>query len=180
MPGKSLAQLAAEAERVPPPIRRGGNAKPVYSKLFDRKAFDYALLGATNAQIGELIGVAETTIDAWMVEKPTFARAVRRARIDANVRVVKSLYAAATGYSHRETKLNVIGGKLKKTDVTKHYPPSVNAAALVLANRDPTRWKDKRTVEHEGTINLAALVDSSFGDLAKPVEATLIEPEEEE
>lgn len=176
MPGKSRARLEYEASKNAPPVQR---SNAVYSKLFDLKAHDYALLGASNAEIAELLDVNPSSVDAWMVEQPTFKRAVNRARVGANVRVVKSLYRAANGYRHRETKLNVIGGKLIKTDITKAYPPSVQAAAMVLTNRASKHWRDVKNVEHTGQISLAALVSSSFGEDAKAIEAQPVEPEED-
>jgi hypothetical protein len=51
---------------------------------------------------------------------------------------------------------------------------------LILANRVGKHWKDAKTVEHSGSISLAALVDQSYGDRAKVVEATPVEPDDGE
>jgi hypothetical protein len=168
MGGKSLArQQAEEMEEA-----EGRAARSAYNPGFNRRATDYCLLGATNEELAAFFNVHLSSVEQWLVEIPSFARAVSRGREVANVRVVKALHAAATGYKHDEVKLNVVKGKLRKTVVTKHYPPSVNAAALILMNRDSKRWKDTKTVEHSGRIDLAALVTGSMGDGAKVIEGT--------
>lgn len=145
-------------------------AKPVFHKGICKRVTDYALLGASNAEIADLIGIHINTFDAWAREYPSFALAIRRGREDAVVRVVKSAHRAANGYSHPETKLNVVDGKLEKTVVTKHYPPNVAAIGLILTNRASAHWKDTKTVEHSGRIDLSALVRGSMGDEAKVIE----------
>lgn len=180
MPGKSRVQQAIEAEEVPPLCQRLGIDPTKYSKALDRRCHDYALLGASDEEIADMMGIHRETFVQWAIEKPSLAKALARARFDAPVRIVKSLHRAANGYKHRETKLNVVGGKVEKTVVSKAYPPNVQAATLILANRMGKHWKDSKTVEHSGSISLAALVDQSYGDKAKRVEATVVEPEEDE
>lgn len=164
-----------ELEEVAPLCQRLGIDPSKYSKAFDRRCHDYALLGASDEEIAELLGVHRETFVTWTVEQPSLARALARARVDAPARVVKSLHRAANGFSHKETRLNVVGGKLKTTEVTKRYAPNVAAAQFILANRASKHWKDTKVVEHSGRIDLAALVHGSLGDDAKPVQAQVIE-----
>lgn len=180
MPGKSRALQRLEAEELLASPDASDPTGPRYYKILDRRAADYALLGATNDEIADLLHINIATFEKWQREHASFAKAVRSGREDANARVVRSLHAAAVGYKHKETKLNVVDGKLKKTVVTKAYPPNVNAAALILTNRDPKRWRDAKTVQHTGQINLSALVESSLGDSAKPVEAQPLKDDAEE
>ena len=177
MPGKSKARQLVEQE-----IREAaqialGTLQSRYFKAFDRRAHGYALLGCSNEEIAELLGIDRDTFAKWTVEYPSLAKAIHSARFDANVKVVDALHRAARGFKHRETKLNVVGGRLEKTTITKAYPPNVHAATLILANRMGKHWKDAKTVEHSGAISLAALVDQSYGDKAKPVEAQVIDAE---
>src|SRR4029453_16234954 len=102
---------------------------------FDRRATDYCMLGATNEELAKLFSVSVHAIQKWLVERPSFARAVHKGRIEANARVARSLYKAAVGYKHSEIKLNVVNGELEKTVITRRYPPNVNAAALILIYR---------------------------------------------
>ena len=179
MGGKSLARQAAEQEAREAVQVALGTIQSRYVRAFDRRAHGYALLGHTNEEIAELIGVDPSTFDRWLVEHATLAKAVHKARYDDNLRVVKALHSAARGYKHRETKLNVVDGKLEKTEITKHYPPSVQAATLILANRAGSQWKDTKTVNHTGRVDLAALVRGSMGDDAKVIEAQPVTPEDE-
>lgn len=175
MPGKSkVRQLAEQDIREAVSIAVSG-VQGRYIKAFDRRAHGYALLGHTNDEIAELLGIGSSTFDTWIVENPSLKAALAKARYDDNVAVVKALHRAARGYKHRETKLNVVDGALIKTEITKAYPPNVNASMVILANRAGGQWKDKRTVEHSGQVNLAHLVESSLGDLAKPVDAKILE-----
>ena len=180
MGGKSRVQQAIEAEEIPPVCQRLGIDPSKYSKALDRRCHDYALLGASDEEIADMMGIHRETFVQWAIEKPSLAKALARARFDAPARIVKSLHRAANGYKHQETKLNVVGGKLEKTEITKAYPPNVQAATLILANRVGKHWKDAKTVEHSGSISLAALVDQSYGDRAKVIEAAPVEASEDE
>ena len=94
-------------------------------------------------------------------------------------RVSKSLHAAATGYKHKETKLLVVDGQVQRHEVVKHYPPSVNAAALLLVNRDPKRWRDRKLADATVTLDLGELVREALArrdkEEAKAIEAEVIE-----
>jgi len=133
------------------------------------------MLGATNPELAAFFGVSLSSIERWMVEIPRFRKAIENGREVADMRVAKSMFAAAVGYKHRETKLNVVAGVLEKTEVTKHYPPNVNAGVLWLTNRQKAKWRDTKAVEHSGSVNLSHLVESSLGEQAKPVDAKVIE-----
>ena len=85
------------------------------------------------------------------------------------------MHRAARGFKHRETKVFQHDGVLQTLDVVKHYAPNVNASMMILSNRAGAQWRDKRVVEHGGTVNLSHLVESSLGELAKPVDAKVIE-----
>lgn len=175
MSGKSRArQVAEETIREAVSVAVNG-VQGRYIKAFDRRAHGYALLGHTNDEIAELLDIPSRTFDDWLVANPSLRAAIHRARYTDNIAVVKALHRAARGYKHRETKLNVVDGELIKTNVTKAYPPNVNASMVILANRAGAQWKDKRTVEHSGSVNLSHLVESSLGELAKPVDAKVIE-----
>lgn len=170
MSGKSIARQTREAELDEAARISGLATEGKYHAGFDRRAHDYALLGATDDEIAGFLEVSPASVSRWMVDHPTFRRAVQKARVDAPIRVVKSLHRAANGFRHRETKLHVVNGAIKKTDITKTYPPNVQAAALILTNRAGAHWKDAKQVEHSGTIGLAALIEASMGDKAKVIE----------
>lgn len=178
MGGKSrVRQLAEQDIREAVSIAVSG-VQGRYIKAFDRRANGYALLGHTNEEIAELLGVDASTFDRWIVENPSLALALRKARNDAYVGLVRSMHRAGNGYTLRDrrTKTNAKGEVIEIIDQKRHIPPNVNAAALILTNRQGDRWKDRKSVEHTGTVSLAALVEGLHagqpGDDAKVIEAT--------
>lgn len=172
MGGKSIARQTREAELDEAARVSGMATEGKYHAGFDRRAHDYALLGATDEEIAGFLEVSPASVSRWMVEQPSFRKAVKKARVDSLVRVVKSQHRAAVGYKHKETKVFQHEGKLQTIDVVKHYPPSTQAANLILMNRDAAHWKDTKTVNHTGRVDLAALVQGSMGDQAKVIEGS--------
>jgi len=168
MPGKSLAkQQAEQAAR-----DEGRDVRGAYHPGFDRRAADYCLLGATNTELGQLLGVAEKTIEQWLVERPSFARAVRRGRVEADARVARSMFAAAMGtkVKERRTRRDKSGAVVETIEVIKEHPPNVAAATLILTNRAGQHWKDKRASEVSVGLNLAALIEGLHGAGTKIIE----------
>src|SRR5262245_12098650 len=139
MPGKSVARRSVEQEQAqaiasilpPAQARKSGALINMIEGL--------ALAGRSEVDIAALLGIDESTLSRWKVETPAVKHALLRGRELAESHITRSLVAAAAGYSHRETKLLVVDGKVEKHAITKHYPPNVNAAALYLTNRHPER-----------------------------------------
>lgn len=180
MGGKSKARQIVESD-----IREAtqialGIAQGKYFKAFDRRANGYALLGHTDEEIAELLSVDRNTFARWKVEHPSLAQALNAARVDAPVAVVRALHQAARGFKHRETKLNVVDGEVIKTDITRRYAPSVQAAQLILTNRVGKHWKDTKSVEHSGRVDLAALISDLHGTQAKSMDPVTIEHDADE
>ncbi|MDX8127993.1 helix-turn-helix domain-containing protein [Methylomonas sp. OY6] len=119
---------------------------------FIDQAYNYCLLGATDAQLAGFFGVSEKTINTWKKQAPEFADSLKRGKTLADAQVANSLFHRATGYSHPETKVNIADGQVILTDVTKHHPPDTTAAIFWLKNRQPDKWRDK--VEVNGSLKL--------------------------
>lgn len=136
------------------------------------EAFSY--LGATNDEIAARLNVSISRFETWIVEKPRLRAALDKGREMGLSRVAKSMHRLATGYKHRETKLLVVNGEVQRHDVTKHYPPSVNAATLLLVNRDGKRWKDRKVADVGVTLDLGELVREAL-DRRQEREAKTIE-----
>lgn len=174
MPGKSKIRLEAERAVQEAASIAVGIATGRYIKAFDRRAHGYALLGHTDEEIADLLGIHRDTLLHWKSEHPSFAKALRSARTDAYVDVVRAVHRAAKGYRHRETKLHVIAGKVQKTEVARVYPPSMDAAKLLLSNRQGDRWR-ANTASDSGTLNLSLILErAGLGDDAKPVAAKVL------
>lgn len=176
MSGKSRARIAAEEEARSLVQEAMGTMQSRYVRAFDRRAHGYALVGYTNEEIADLIGVERNTFARWLVDHPSLAISIQKARVDDHVRVVRSVHRAANGFRHKETKLHVINNKVRKTDVTRVYPPSMDAARLLLTNRQGDRWKDKSGGDSGNTLNLSLILErAGLGEDAKPVAGELIE-----
>jgi len=159
MPGKSLARAILEEElREAAQIALGINQGKYY-KAFDRRAHGYALVGHTNEEIAELLGVSATTFDEWIAASESLRRALQKARHDDYVRVVRSAHRAANGFRAREDKLLVVGGKVERHVISKVYPPNMVATTLLLTNRQGERWKDKR-VGDASVVTAADLLEA--------------------
>jgi len=171
MPGKRKTLSAREALVVADAAETPGERwVTAYLKVCE----DYSYLGATNDEIAARLNVSQRTFDEWIAEKPALRRALDRGREVGLSRVARSMHRAATGYKHRETKLLVVNGKVQRHDVVKQYPPSVNAATLLLVNRDGKRWKDRKVADASVTLDLGELVREAL-DRRREREAKLIE-----
>jgi hypothetical protein len=62
--------------------------RPEYAEL----ARNYCLLGATEAELGPLLGVTDRTIRTWKGAHPEFAEAIAEGATHANAKVIGRLY----------------------------------------------------------------------------------------
>jgi len=129
------------------------------------------LLGLTDKQVAEIIGVTEQTINNWKAKDQRFFESIKESKLEADKRVVESLYKRAIGYKYDEityekSKTGGLGIKLEEGDITevKHTPTSktkivtkevvadITACIFWLKNRQPESWRDKREVQTSGKI----------------------------
>jgi hypothetical protein len=123
-----------------------------YKAEYVEQAHKFCLLGADNARLAQLFGVAVPTIDKWIKEKPDFSCAVKEGRDIADANVGKSLYQRALGYEHKEEKIFLHEGQPVVVETVKHYPPDTRAAEFWLKNRQRDKWREKQEIEHSGSI----------------------------
>ena len=112
----------------------------LYRREYDDQAHNHCLLGATNAGLAELFDVGHRTIDRWIAEVPSFAKAVRDGRAIADGRVARSLYERAVGYRQSVERVVVLRGEATKIDVTVQHPPDTHACIFWLRNRQRDMW----------------------------------------
>lgn len=132
----------------------GGGRPTDYKDSFVELAYNYCLLGATDAQLGDFFDVTEQTINDWKIKFEDFFLALKRGKSEADARVAQSLFHRATGYEHPDVDIKIYEGQIITTSLTKHYPPDTTAAIFWLKNRNPKQWRDKTDVEHSGMIKL--------------------------
>lgn len=114
------------------------------------------LLGLTDEQVADFLGVALQTLYLWREEHKSFLEATEDGKHNADAAVAESLYKRATGFERKEAVKIFApnfgeGGTGEPTyaPFTEYYPPDTNAASLWLRNRQPRLWRDKQ--EHELT-----------------------------
>jgi hypothetical protein len=113
--------------------------KPEYAEL----AHELALLGLTDKQIAEHIGISETVINEWKKNHPVFGVALKKGKVVADAKVAASLYERARGYAHPAVKIfNTPEGPVL-VDYVERYPPDTQAASLWLRNRQSALWRDR-------------------------------------
>lgn len=143
------------------PAKHPGGRPTLYRPEYARQAFQFCLLGATDARLAELFEVSEVTIGAWKKGNPEFLGAIRAGREQADAKVATSLYKRALGYDYEDSHVSAFQGDVTVTPIKKHVPADVAAASLWLRNRQPDRWRDKQQVEHSGALDLMALLDAA-------------------
>lgn len=136
-----------------------------YRDEFPAQAAKLCMLGATDAQLADFFEVSVATINLWKVQHPEFSESLKVPKKQADQRVEQSLYRRAMGYEHDETDIRVIGTKLVKTPIRKHYPPDTTAAIFWLKNRDPKNWRER--VEHTGADGkeIRVVVSQQYADV---------------
>lgn len=123
-----------------------------YRSEFAEQVYKLALLGATDAEMADILGVTEATFHAWKKTYPEFFESITRGKAVADANVAERLYQRAMGYEHDEDKIFQYEGEPVIVPTRKHYPPDTQAASLWLRNRQPGRWRDKQEIEHSGKV----------------------------
>lgn len=117
-----------------------------YRPEFCEQAKNYALLGATDDQMAAFFGVSRSNFAEWKNRYPGFGQALREGKDIADAKVAAALYHRAIGYSHPETDIRVISGRIVKTEIVKHYPPDTLAINSWLNNRQPALWRSRHEI----------------------------------
>lgn len=128
----------------------GAGRPALYDPKMDRKVFKMRLLGLSDNDIGDILGVSGMSINNWRKWHPTFAKAWERGGMFADAKVAYSLWRRANGWSHEATKIFNNRGVITKVPYTERYPPDTEAIELWLTNRQPDVWKKRRSQELTG------------------------------
>ena len=123
---------------------------PKYNAEAPAWALRLCRLGATDAQLADAFGVAESTISRWKIEHPEFQEALKKGKAFADAEVADALFRRATGYSHPAVKIFNDQGAPLVVDYVEHYPPDTTACIFWLKNRQPALWRDKVQQELSG------------------------------
>jgi hypothetical protein len=121
-----------------------------YKPEYDKQAYRFCLLGATDKDLADFFGVAESTINNWKIAHPSFLESIKSGKYEADMQIAESLHKRAKGYEIVETVLTKDG----PIDVEKHYPPDPTSMIFWLKNRQPKHWRDKQEVDQNVNHNL--------------------------
>jgi hypothetical protein len=128
----------------------GANGNVKFDRAICKRAKLLCLLGATDAQMAKIFGVAESTWNAWKLKHPEFAEALCEGKDEADAKVAASLYQRAIGYRHIDFKMFQHEGKVITKRFVKHYPPDTMAAMYWLNNRQRLNWAQRQEVTGAG------------------------------
>lgn len=137
-------------------------------------------LGATTAQLAMFFRVDMSTIDVWIQRNKSFQLARQRGGIEADMKVVDSLYKRAIGfhYNEEEKTYNPHTGKEFVTKRTRKYViPDTKAAIQWLKVRQREVWTLPELHLHGGKIEHLhrRLQDIPVQDLSQSAKAVLFE-----
>ena len=137
----------------------------------------------TIAEICSQVGISLSTYHRWKDEHEEFATAIEEAheaRMQFFVKEAKkSLLKKVQGYEVTETKVVTVPTKgdpskptiKEQTTQKKHIQPDTAAIIFTLANGDPTRWRNRQTMEVVGKDGKELFKTMSDDELDKEIEA---------
>lgn len=129
--------------------KRDGPGKPSKIEKIDLSKVEFmASQGHTDAQLAEIFGVTEQTVNNWKTKYPQFFESLKAGKLLADSKVEASLYQRACGYSHPDVHIVSTKNGVETIPIIKHYPPDPTSMIFWLKNRKPAEWRDK--VEHTG------------------------------
>lgn len=101
-------------------------------------------LGATDAEIADLLEVSIASVSLWKVEYPEFSEALIIGKDEYDDRIARSLATRALGYTFDSEKVFCSEGRVTRVAVREHVPPDVTACIFWLKNRRPAEFKERR------------------------------------
>jgi hypothetical protein len=115
-----------------------------YDESIPDRCYRLALLGLTDVEMADAIGIAESTFNKWKHDYSKFSESINKGKVEADAEVAKALRDRALGYKVVEDK--IFDGEI--VTLVKQFPPDTQAASLWLRNRQPSKWRDKQEVDH--------------------------------
>lgn len=126
-----------------------------YSDAVCQKAYQLALLGATDKQMALVLGVSVDTIDYWKRTRQEFADAINAGKTSADANVAEALYLKACGFEREVEEVHVYKGEVTIVKYKKYFPPDSWAAGKWLGLRARAQWAEVQRVENTQTnINI--------------------------
>ena len=144
-----------------------------YKNAYDRKAYLMLRIGAYQVDVAAMIDCAESTIEQWIRDEPSFAAAIQDGTDDWHTSQIEgSLRSAALGVKYEEVTTREIVIKTPGKDaegnpltietpamerkvVHKTIQPNITAIIFWLVNRSrkSERWMNTQSVKVEGQLD---------------------------
>lgn len=151
--------------------KHAGGRPSKYDESFNKLAFNYCLLGATDKDLAKYFDTSEVTVNKWKEEHPEFLKSIKMGKEEADAKVASRLFKKATGYEREEDKIFQFQGQPVVVPTEVHYQPDTTAAIFWLKNRQPAKWRDTQNIEvsglNGGPIALQSLNTLQYEDLLK-------------
>lgn len=135
-------------------------ARPTkYQDSYAAQALKLCRLGATDKELADFFGVAESTVNKWKDDHPEFSESLKEGKGLADAEVADKLFKRATGYEHNAVKIvaNANTGQEHIVNYTERYPPDTTAAIFWLKNRRPDLWRDKTEQQLSGQVAIGKI-----------------------
>lgn len=126
-----------------------------YDPKMAELARNLALLGCTNAEIADELGVSLTTLDNWRADIPEFFGAFKAGRRLARAETAASLHKRANGAVVWKDVLDKDGNVVR---LQQQLAPDIASIKFQLTNTEPDKWQDR-------TENLNVSVQGDLRDL---------------
>lgn len=113
-----------------------------------------AMLGMSDKDIAQALGINPGKFKRYKKKHSSIRVTLRKGRVVAAGKVVKSLYKKANGFSVPEEKLfySAKYNRVVRADTRKYYPPDTVAQIFWLKNHAPDFWRDRKEVETIGAV----------------------------
>lgn len=120
----------------------------------------WARNGLTDEQIAKNLGIAVSTLNDYKNKYPEFMESLKRGKEVIDIEVENALLKRALGYQYNEVTKELCKDKETGKEelvvtkvITKEVIPDTTAQIFWLKNRKPEEWRDRKEVDHSGTIN---------------------------
>lgn len=161
-------------------VGNNGGVETKYETRYNKLAYNYCLLGATDKNLAEFFDVSEATINNWKREHPEFLESLRAGKENADMLVANSLFQnclGATVKTQKEVKVKCVDPdtlkiveRIEIIDLLEQLAPDTNAQKFWLSNRRSDVWRNKQ--EHDHTTQGDKINVISLGAGIKPDEST--------
>ncbi|WP_262270190.1 helix-turn-helix domain-containing protein [Microvirga yunnanensis] len=126
------------------PAGRPSKDDPAYHPVH---AYKLALLSHTDEEIAGFFEIPVETFYRWQREHEELRQAVLAGKVPADVAVF--FHKRACGYDIKTEKILCFQGGVIRAETTTHTPAGPGAALNWLKNRQPGKWRGRKSVELE-------------------------------